>query len=85
MDEVKKKKKKLHAKTERASGKSGSVEEIGFGLAQKDKSNEGKEAVGGSEGGRQRCWRGGRTEGRWHGVGRRDGGIRRRSRRVRER
>lgn len=28
--------KKLDAKTERASGKSGSVEEIGFGLTQKD-------------------------------------------------
>lgn len=46
--------KKLDAKTESASGKSGSVEEIGFGLTQKDKRNEGKEVVGGSEGGRQR-------------------------------
>lgn len=47
------------------------MEEIGFGLAQKDKRNEGKEEVGGSKGGRQRHWRGERI------VGRRDGQIRR--------
>ncbi len=57
--------KELGAKTESASGKSGSAEEIGFGLTQKDKGNEGKEAVGGSEGGRQRGGVG-------MGVGRRD-------------
>lgn len=51
------------------------MEEIGFGLAQKDKRNEGKEEVGGSKGGRQRHWRGERIVGR--GDGRRDGQIRR--------
>lgn len=56
---------KLDAKSERASGKSGSAEEIGFGLAQKDKSNDGKNAVGGREGGRQeRLERGGERRGR---------------------
>lgn len=65
--------KKLDAKTERASGKSGSVEEIGFGLAQKDKRNEGKEEVGGSEGGRQ----GEAGEKAEELEGEREGGIRR--------
>lgn len=53
------------------SGKSGSVEEIGFGLAQRDKRNTGNMGVGGSEGGRQKGWRGKRTLG-W-GFGGRDG------------
>lgn len=44
--------KKLDTKTERTSGKSGSVEKIGFGLAQKNRRNEGKEEVEGREGGR---------------------------------
>ncbi|GLD73834.1 bone morphogenetic protein receptor type-2-like protein [Lates japonicus] len=35
--------KKLDAETERASGKSGSVEETGFGLSQKDRRNKVKE------------------------------------------
>lgn len=34
------------------SGKSGSVEEIGFGLAQWDKRNEGSMGAGGHEGGK---------------------------------
>lgn len=50
-----KRRKRLDAETEGTSGKSGSVEEIGFGFVQKDKGNKGKEAVGGSQGGR---WRG---------------------------
>lgn len=50
--------KKLDTKTERTSGKSGSVEKIGFGLAQK-KRNEGKEEVEGREGGRVRGGGGG--------------------------
>lgn len=62
--------KKLDTKTERTSGKSGSVEKIGFGLAQK-KRNEGKEEVEGREGGRVR---GGRAVGT--GEGRKDRGIR---------
>lgn len=45
---------KLDAKTETSSGKRGSVEEIGFGLAQRDRRNEGNEEVEESEGGRQK-------------------------------
>lgn len=67
-------KKKLYAKTQREqSGKSGSVEKTGFGIAQKDKRNEG--AIGGSKSGRQRG-------GVRLGVGRKDGRIRRINRRV---
>lgn len=44
--------KKLEARTDRTSGKSGSVEEIGFGLAQWDKRNGGSVGVGGREGGK---------------------------------
>lgn len=47
--------KKLDTKTERTSGKSGSVEKIGFGLAQKNRRNEGKEEEEGCEGGRGEC------------------------------
>lgn len=62
--------KKLDTKTERTSGKSGSVEKIGFGLAQK-KRNEGKEEVEGREGGRGSM--GGAVG---TGEGRKDRGIR---------
>lgn len=64
--------KKLDTKTERTSGKSGSVEKIGFGLAQKNRTNEGKEEVEGHEGGRGST--GGRAVGT--GEGRKDRGIR---------
>lgn len=56
--------KKLDTKTERTSGKSGSVEKIGFGLAQK-KRNEGKEEVEGREGGRGSTGGGGSWD--WRG------------------
>lgn len=41
----------VDAKTERQSGKSGSVEAIGFGCTRKHCRSEGKEVVGGSGGG----------------------------------
>lgn len=65
---IKKTKKQLDAKTQREqSGKSGSVEKTRFGIALKDKRNEG--AIGGSKGGMHRG-------GVRLGVGRKDERIR---------
>ena len=61
--------KKPDVTNERVSGKSGSVEEIGFGLSQKDRRNEVEEAMVGIEGGRQRekAEEGGQFRCEWEG------------------
>lgn len=59
--------KKLEARTDSMSGKSGSVEEIGFGLVRWDKRNGGSMGAGGRESGKaerlewkEEAWVGGR-------------------------